>query len=125
MKININTEEMKEKLTQQKQTLAQQIKEEKRKTSPTGMTNPDRNDLAADYASRARQISLLQQLKNQWVEVDAALARIDDGTYGFCTNCGQAILPERLAVLNYAKLCIACQRIENKNLNQSEVFADR
>ena len=115
MKIHIDTDEMKQKLARQKQVLTQQITEEKRKTSPAAMTNPDRNDLAADYDSRARQISLLWQLKNQRAEVDGALARIDDGTYGFCTHCGKEILPERLAVLNYAKLCIECQRIENEN----------
>ena len=64
MKIHIDTDEMKRKLNKHKQVLAQQIKEEKRQTSFAGITNPDRNDLAADYASRARQISLLQQLKN-------------------------------------------------------------
>ena len=115
MKIHIDHEEMKRKLTQQKRVLVQQIKEEKQKTSPTEMTNPDRNDLAADYASRARQISLLRQLKNQRVEVDAALARIDNGTYGFCSNCSKPIMPERLAVLSYAKLCMACQRLANKS----------
>ena len=115
MKIHIDHDEMKKKLTQQKQVLTQQIKEEKRKSSHTRMTNPDRNDLAADYATRARQISLLQQLKNQQAEVEEALARIDDGTYGFCTNCGKPILPERLAVLSYAKLCMACQRLANKS----------
>lgn len=115
MKIHIDHNEMKHKLTQQKQVLTQQIQEEKRKTSPTKMTNPDRNDLAAEYATRARRISLLQQLKNQRIEVNDALARIDDGTYGFCTNCGKPILPERLAVLSYARLCMACQRLANKS----------
>ena len=79
------------------------------------MTNPDRNDLAADYASRARQVSLLEQLKSQQAEVEEALARIEEGTYGFCTNCGKEIMPERLAVLSYAKLCIECQRMANKS----------
>jgi RNA polymerase-binding transcription factor DksA len=115
MDIYIDTDEMKQKLTQQKQVLTQQIKEEKRKASPTEMTNPDRNDLAADYALRDRRTSLLEQLTNQHAEVEDALARINDGSYGFCTSCGKPILPERLAVLNYAKLCIECQRIENEN----------
>ncbi|MGI9556341.1 MAG: TraR/DksA family transcriptional regulator [Solirubrobacterales bacterium] len=39
-------------------------------------------------------------------EVDAALKRIDDGTYGVCTNCGKAIQRERLEALPYASTCI-------------------
>ena len=114
MKIQIDQDQMKHKLLEQRKVLTKQIKEEKLKSSTNELINPDRNDLAADYASRARQISLLEQLRNQRAAVDDALARIDDGTYGICENCGQPILPERLAVLSYARLCIECQRLENK-----------
>ena len=43
-------------------------------------------------------------------EIDAALKRIDDGTYGICTNRGEQIPVERLEALPYATLCIDCQR---------------
>ena len=39
-------------------------------------------------------------------EIDAALKRIDDGTYGMCTKCGTEIAPERLEVYPWASLCI-------------------
>ena len=39
-------------------------------------------------------------------EVDAALKRLDDGTYGACTNCGTTIRRERLEALPYASNCI-------------------
>jgi RNA polymerase-binding protein DksA len=44
-------------------------------------------------------------------EIDAALKRIADGTYGKCTNCGKEIPEERLEARPYATLCIDCQRL--------------
>jgi RNA polymerase-binding transcription factor len=43
-------------------------------------------------------------------EIDAALKRIDDGTYGICTNCGQEIPLARLEANPWASLCIDCKR---------------
>jgi DnaK suppressor protein len=43
-------------------------------------------------------------------EIDAALQRIEDGTYGTCTNCGQKIPRERLDANPWADLCIDCKR---------------
>jgi DnaK suppressor protein len=40
--------------------------------------------------------------------IDAALARLDEGEYGLCTDCGQEIDPRRLAALPYALLCTEC-----------------
>ena len=43
-------------------------------------------------------------------EIDAALKRIKDGTYGTCTNCGREIPVERLEANPWASLCIDCKR---------------
>ena len=43
-------------------------------------------------------------------QIDAALRRIDDGTYGTCTNCGRQIPRERLEAYPWASLCIDCKR---------------
>jgi RNA polymerase-binding protein DksA len=43
-------------------------------------------------------------------EIDAALQRIEDGTYGTCTSCGREIAPERLEAYPWASLCIDCKR---------------
>ncbi len=40
--------------------------------------------------------------------IEAALARMDEGEYGFCVRCGDTIQPERLNVLPYTPLCRAC-----------------
>jgi RNA polymerase-binding protein DksA len=43
-------------------------------------------------------------------EIDAALRRIDDRTYGICFNCGSEIPRERLEANPWASLCIDCKR---------------
>ena len=43
-------------------------------------------------------------------QIDAALGRIEDGTYGTCTNCGREIAIERLEATPWASLCIECKR---------------
>jgi DnaK suppressor protein len=46
--------------------------------------------------------------------IDAALQRIDDGTYGQCQRCGEQIEPERLEARPWAMLCIDDQRREER-----------
>jgi RNA polymerase-binding protein DksA len=43
-------------------------------------------------------------------EIDAALQRIEDGTYGFCASCGREIPSARLEANPWASLCIDCKR---------------
>ena len=44
-------------------------------------------------------------------EVVAALAKIDDGSFGACERCGEAIAEKRLEALPFARYCIDCQRV--------------
>lgn len=46
--------------------------------------------------------------------IDAALARLDAGTYGSCVTCGRPIGEERLAAMPYATQCIDCRRREER-----------
>jgi DnaK suppressor protein len=113
MEGQIDKVEMKKRLIKQREVLSEQIEEEKQKVEPSLMANPDRADLALDYAYRDRRLSLLEKLESQHTDVVKALDKIKEGTYGLCENCGNAILPERLEALPYATLCINCQRKEN------------
>jgi DnaK suppressor protein len=47
-------------------------------------------------------------LKDTITEIDAALVRIDAGTYGSCARCGKAIPEERLELRPFAATCVAC-----------------
>ena len=47
-------------------------------------------------------------LKDTIEQIDAALARIDAGTYGACTRCGTTIPEERLEIRPFSATCVAC-----------------
>ncbi len=71
--------------------------------------------LAADFADQAVQrendeaLDLLdRRVHAELREIDGALARLTDDTYGECTVCGDAIAPERLDVLPATAHCAVC-----------------
>jgi DnaK suppressor protein len=58
---------------------------------------------------REIDLYLSAQARATVAEIDRALAKIDDGTYGICEHCGQPIPEARLEALPYAALCVACK----------------
>jgi DnaK suppressor protein len=58
---------------------------------------------------REIDLHLSAQARATVVEIDRALEKLDDGTYGLCEHCGSAIPDARLQALPYAALCIACK----------------
>jgi DnaK suppressor protein len=58
---------------------------------------------------REIDLYLSAQARATVAEIDRALAKIEDGTYGVCERCGQAIPEARLEALPYAALCVACK----------------
>ena len=66
-------------------------------------------DAAAVTAERTEVLGVVESLKAQLVNVDRALAHIDDGTYGICENCGQPITAARLEARPASVLCIDCK----------------
>ena len=58
---------------------------------------------------REIDLYLSAQARATVAEIDRALTKIDDGTYGICEHCGQPIPEARLEALPYAALCVACK----------------
>jgi DnaK suppressor protein len=67
-------------------------------------------DTATETYDRELDYTLEENSEHVLGEIDAALARIEAGTFGTCTNCGKGIAPERLEARPWATLCIDCQR---------------
>ncbi len=63
---------------------------------------------------RARVAALLAQAEADLTEIDAALARQEDGTLGICAACGGPIPPERLAARPAARTCVACAAVARR-----------
>ena len=60
-------------------------------------------DSASDTAEREKDLGILEQLERELVELQAALERIDKGTYGIDENTGEPIDPARLEALPTAR----------------------
>jgi len=77
--------------------------------APDQMTYGSQAAAASQVFDQQRDLALRDRANQQLAQVDAAVARLDDGTFGRCTRCGRAIATERLEALPWAAHCIDCQ----------------
>lgn len=69
----------------------------------------DVGDDAANTYARQMLLNMSERERAVLWEIDAALDRIDEGTYGTCEDCGEPIGEARLKALPYATLCVECK----------------
>jgi DnaK suppressor protein len=67
-------------------------------------------DMASVTFERELDEGLEEGAQQTLVQIDRALAKLDDGTYGMCERCGREIGEERLRARPWAVLCIDDQR---------------
>jgi len=77
-----------------------------------GLRGAERDPEFEEEAQREHEqytLSLLGEVQRRQVaEIDAALARINSGEYGLCTDCEAAIEPKRLEAVPFTLLCAEC-----------------
>lgn len=88
---------------------------ERRDGSPFGKIEEEANG-AADLEKR---IALQSRIRDTLVQLEHALQKLDEGTYGLCDSCEQPINPARLEALPLAALCVNCKALQEGqgNLN--------
>jgi len=74
-----------------------------------------REEEATESFELERRLALEKRIKDQLAEVEHALHKFDNGTYGLCDVCGQAINPARLEALPQASQCLSCKAHQAKN----------
>jgi DnaK suppressor protein len=79
--------------------------------APGPMTYGSQAAAASQVFEQQRDLALRDHNQTHLTAVEAALARLDAGTFGACVRCGRPIAPERLDALPWAAHCIDCQRI--------------
>lgn len=94
-------------LDQSQQTL---IHEDAHDTEELSHADQHPADVGTEVADAEREDAVIAVVEQQRVDVQAALARVDAGTYGTCTVCGRPIGAERLEARPEAALCIDDQR---------------
>ncbi len=71
------------------------------------------SDAGAATAERTEVIGLVDALKGQLEDIDAALEQIATGTYGTCVTCGEEIAPARLEFRPTSIQCVSCKSKNN------------
>jgi RNA polymerase-binding transcription factor DksA len=66
-------------------------------------------DVGTETFDRERDLGLLEQVEAELGDIEHALTRLDDGTYGTCEACGAPIEDARLEVVPAARFCLAHQ----------------
>ncbi len=105
--------ELKEMLLEMKQRKLEEIQHNH---ADKESINSFQND-AGDFADSASNIyekelhmDLSEKNKQMLIEIEDALSKIENGSYGKCERCGDDISIERLKALPFAKRCIKCER---------------
>ncbi len=74
----------------------------------------DDGDFAAASMDSGRDYQIYLKQKQELKEIEEALKRIEEGSYGVCEMCDEPIQEERLKIKPYAKYCIICREIIEK-----------
>jgi DnaK suppressor protein len=82
--------------------------------APGQMTYGSQAAAASQVFAQQRDLALRDKAAQQLGLVEAALARLADGSYGTCLRCGRPIAPGRLEALPWVARCIDCQSAIDK-----------
>lgn len=97
------------KLVAWREELLQESEETLDNLKEGGMTVPDISDRASAEADKALELRTRDRMRKVIAKIDAALQRIEDGSYGYCEETGEPIGLERLMARPIATLTIEAQ----------------
>jgi DnaK suppressor protein len=75
----------------------------------------DQADVGSTTLERDHELQLANNARNMLNQIERALSRLEDGTYGVCESCGKAIGKGRLQAFPRATLCVSCKEREERH----------
>ena len=69
-------------------------------------------DLGTDSFEQDISLGLMESESDELQEIEEALDRIKDGTFGLCENCKKKVPKERLKAIPYTRMCVSCKKKE-------------
>jgi RNA polymerase-binding protein DksA len=99
-----------QKLLAEMQRVKAEIAEHARLAQERSTSGNDIGDDGNEIEQVSKNLALKRHLERLLAQIEAAVSRIEQGVYGLCERCGQAINPERLEALPYATTCLNCAR---------------
>lgn len=105
-----DVENFKRKLLEMRRDLLGQVEKKKLYSKEVGEDGiPDSGDVAAYSYSKEVLMGLGENERTKLRLVEEALAKIDEGVYGVCERCEEAIPVKRLDLLPFTRYCVQCQ----------------
>ena len=116
--MSVDLEQARQKLVAERDRVAAELEELQEDlgtsledaTDEDGVDSPP-GDSATETLDREVEQGLEDNAERLLAGIEAALQRIEDGTYGICSNCGKPIGQERLEALPWADTCIDCAKL--------------
>jgi len=114
------TEKIREALTQRRDELQEEYGQtlsditELQRERLTDSAGDDQADTGTKTFEREQEITLANAILERITQVERALERLDEGSYGWCERCGNPIPVERLAAFPSATLCVSCKQLEER-----------
>ncbi|MFL4970192.1 MAG: RNA polymerase-binding protein DksA [Xanthobacteraceae bacterium] len=102
-------EYFRERLLAWKEDILREARETLQHLQDENQNHPDLADRASSETDRAIELRARDRQRKLIAKIDAALARIDDGTYGFCEETGEPISLRRLEARPIATLSVEAQ----------------
>jgi DnaK suppressor protein len=82
----------------------------------TEESTQDIADKAVSSYTREFLYSLTDSERTVLLQIDEALGRVEEGTYGLCGNCGKEMNEKRLTAVPWTPYCVDCQELAEKGL---------
>lgn len=108
--VAVNLQAVLQQLLAEMQRVKAEIADFARLAQERSTSGNDIGDDGSEIEQVSKNLALKNHLERLLAQIEAAVRRIEQGVYGLCERCGQAINPERLEALPYATTCLSCAR---------------
>lgn len=114
-------EALRERLLEERERLSQEIadldadlSESLEDSSEESPYDQHMAETAAATLDREIDLTLQENARAALVQIERALAKLENGSYGHCDKCGRPIGEARLEIAPFATLCVDCKRFEER-----------
>ena len=110
----INLKQLRSRLESEKKRVLEELAQSEANARPAevrreGSPFGKREEEATESLELEKRLALEKQAKGNLAEIEHALRKFEEGTYGLCDICGQPIGENRLEALPQASLCVSCK----------------